>query len=50
MTQPSAASTKVVIPRSCLAKAPDELRFQGIATEGLYSSDETKVSRAIARG
>lgn len=48
--QPSANSTKIVIPRGCLTKAPDKLRFQGIATEGLYSSDETKVSKAVARG
>ena len=50
VTQPSALSTKVVIPRSCLTKAADKLRFQGIATEGLMSSDETKVSKAVARG
>jgi hypothetical protein len=47
---PTSRSTKVVIPRSCLSKAPDKLRFQGIATEGLFSMDETKVSKAIARG
>jgi hypothetical protein len=50
VTQPSAKSTKVVIPRRCLTKAADRLRFQGIATEGLMSSDETKVSKAVARG
>lgn len=50
VTQPSAKTTKVVIPRSCLAKAADKLRFQGIATEGLMSSDETKLSKAVARG
>jgi hypothetical protein len=50
VTQPSATSTKVAIPRSCLRKAADKLRFQGIATEGLSSSDETKVSKAVARG
>jgi hypothetical protein len=43
-------STSATIPRSCLAKAPDKLRFQGIATEGTSSIDETKVSKAIARG
>jgi hypothetical protein len=48
--QPSATTTKVVIPRSCLTKAPDRIRFQGIATEGLSSADETKVSKAVARG
>jgi len=50
VTEPSALTTKVVIPRSCLKKAADKLRFQGIATEGLMSSDETKVSKAVARG
>ena len=50
VTQPSATSTKTVIPRSCLKKAADKLRFQGIATEGVASSDETKVSKAVARG
>jgi hypothetical protein len=50
VTQPTEHSTKVVIPRRCLTKAADKLRFQGIATEGLSSSDETKVSKAVARG
>jgi hypothetical protein len=50
VTEPSGTSTKVVIPRSCLPKAADKLRFQGIATEGVASSDETKVSKAVARG
>jgi hypothetical protein len=50
VNQPSARSTKLVIPRGCLAKATDKLRFQGIATEGLFSSDQTKVSKAVARG
>ena len=50
VTEPSAISTKVVIPRSCLKKAADKLRFQGIATEGLSLSDQTKVSKAVARG
>ena len=50
VTQPTGASTKVVIPRRCLTKAADKLRFQGIATEGLSSSDETKVSKAVPRG
>jgi hypothetical protein len=50
VTQPSATSTRTVIPRSCLKKAADKLRFQGIATEGLASSDETTASKAVARG
>ena len=48
--RPTSRSTKVVIPRGCLSKAPDKLRFQGIATEGLFSMDETKKSNAIPRG
>ena len=42
--------TKAVVPRSCLDKAPGKLRFQGIATEGLHSADETKISKAVPRG
>lgn len=42
--------TRVVVRRSCLDKAPDKLRFKGIATEGTMSVDETKLSAAIARG
>jgi hypothetical protein len=48
--EPSDVSTKVIVPRSCLKKAPDKLKFQGIATEGLANSDETKITKAIARG
>lgn len=48
--QPTSTSTSVTIPRSCLTKAPNALRFQGIATEGLSSSDQTKVSTSTARG
>ncbi|MDQ1618550.1 MAG: hypothetical protein QOE19_1119 [Actinomycetota bacterium] len=43
-------TTAVTIPRSCLKKAPDKVRFQGIATMGLSSKDETKTSKLIARG
>lgn len=50
VTQPSATSTKVVVPRRCLTKAADKLRFQGIVTEGLSSSDETNVNKAVGRG
>jgi hypothetical protein len=42
--------TRVVVPRSCLGSAPNRLRFRGIATEGLYSKDQTALSAAIARG
>jgi hypothetical protein len=50
VTQPSTKSTKIVVPRGCLTKAADKLRFQGIATEGLFSSDQTKISKVVARG
>ncbi len=43
-------ATKVVIPRSCITKAANALRFQGVATAGLSSSDETKKSPRTARG
>ncbi len=42
--------TKVVIPRSCISKAPNGLRFSGKATAGIRSFDETKKSPRIARG
>lgn len=48
--RPSKDETKAIVPRDCLRQAPDKLRFQGIATEGLFSVDETKVSTAIKRG
>ena len=48
--RPSKDVTKAVVPRDCLDQAPDKLRFQGIATEGLSSVDETKISKAIKRG
>jgi hypothetical protein len=47
---PSADVTTVKIPRTCIPKAPNKVRFQAIATEGLHSADETKVSKSIARG
>jgi hypothetical protein len=42
--------TKVTIPRSCLSKAPDKLKFQGVATMGLSFSDKTKISPKVALG
>ena len=39
-----------VVPRSCMPKAPDSVKFQGIATEGLYEMDKTKTSAAVDRG
>jgi hypothetical protein len=43
-------TTRVVLPVSCLSKAPKRLKFQGIVTAGLSSSDETKVSPWVRRG
>ena len=48
--RPAGDVTKAIVPRSCLDEAPRKLRFQGIATEGLSSFDETKISKAVARG
>jgi hypothetical protein len=48
--QLSSTVTTVSIPRSCIVKAPDALRFQGIATEGLSLHDDTKLSPAVKRG
>lgn len=42
--------TKVVIPRSCIKKAPNALRFKGIATAGTSLLDQTKKSPRTARG
>ena len=51
ITRSAAKDTvRVVIPRACLPKAPDKVRFQGIATMGLFSSDQTRTSARIARG
>ncbi len=47
---PASESTRVVVPRGCLSKAPDRLKFQGIATAGLHSVDETAVSPWVRRG
>lgn len=38
------------VPRSCLPQAPDKVKFQGIATEGLFSSDRTRISPRVDRG
>ena len=38
------------IPRSCMPQAPGKLKFQGIATEGLFEFDETRTSTRVARG
>ncbi len=45
-----ADATKVVIPRSCIPKAADTLKFQGIATAGLSLVDETRRSPRTRRG
>lgn len=47
---PDIQSTRVVVPRTCLSRAPDRLKFQGIATAGLHSVDETVVSPWVRRG
>jgi hypothetical protein len=43
-------ATKVVIPRACIPKAADTLKFQGIATAGLSLVDETRKSPRTRRG
>jgi len=43
-------TVKAVVPRSCLPKAPNQVRFKGIATMGLTEKDETKVSPLMKRG
>jgi hypothetical protein len=47
---PDVESTRVVVPRSCIPKAPNALKFQGVATAGVFSVDETAVSAKVARG
>lgn len=42
--------TRVTIPRSCLPKAPNALRFQGLATMGTSFIDKSATSPKIARG
>jgi hypothetical protein len=38
------------VPVKCLGKAPQRLKFQGIATAGLMNSDQTAVSAWVRRG
>jgi hypothetical protein len=40
----------VTIPRTCIPKAPNKVKFQGTATQGVLPADQTKVSGLIARG
>lgn len=47
---PTSESTRVTVPRSCLGQAPGRVKFQGIATQGLFASDETGVSPWVRRG
>jgi hypothetical protein len=42
--------SKAVIPRSCMPRARDRVKFQGIVTEGLFESDATRTSTGVARG
>ena len=48
--QASLDQTRAVVPVRCLGKAPQRLRFQGIATAGLTNSDQTAVSALVRRG
>ena len=43
-------TVKAVVPRSCLPKAPNRVRFKGIATQGLSLSDQTRLSPLVNRG
>ncbi|MCA1713482.1 MAG: hypothetical protein LC789_18330 [Actinobacteria bacterium] len=47
---PDTERARAVVPRTCLPAAPNRLRFRGIATAGMYSSDQTAWSPLIARG
>ena len=38
------------VPRSCMPRAPGRVKFQGIVTEGLFDSDQTRTSSRVARG
>jgi hypothetical protein len=42
-------STRVVVPRKCLRRADNRLRFRGIAARGL-NADETSLSPWVRRG
>lgn len=43
-------TVKVTIPRSCLGKAPNTVRFQGMTLLRGYVTDKTKASAMIRRG
>jgi hypothetical protein len=46
-----ANTTKVIVPRTCLTKAPDKLRFQaGALNVQDGGSDETKRTKKVKRG
>ena len=38
------------IPRSCMSHAPRKVKFQGIVTEGLFDSDQTRTSALVRKG
>ena len=38
------------IPRSCMPQAPARVKFQGIATVGLFDNDKTRTSTAVRQG
>jgi hypothetical protein len=48
--RPRLNTTTATIPRKCISKAPDTLRFKGVATLGLSMSDSTKLSKKVKRG
>ena len=43
-------STRVVVPRRCIRRAPARLMFRGIATRGVSAHDETVLSSPVRRG
>jgi hypothetical protein len=48
--QASLDQTRALVPVKCLGKAPQRLKFQGIATAGLMNCDQTAVSAWVRRG
>ena len=38
------------LPRSCMPQAPGKVRFRGVATAGLFLSDQTATSPGIRKG
>jgi len=42
--------TKVIVPRSCLGQAPNRIQGKGVASMGLSLSDQTRLTKLVARG